>query len=430
MRQRTWFRLVIVVLLAVVGVGCALLGLREDLQTLGQASLIEGRVGGVAAASNPVCVLLLKDEGPGAKKRIVAQQIVYPPETFRFLQPPGSYYLLAFEDADQDLVMQAEERVGWYGQPTAIAVTGDGRAVTDLLVELRGADQARLELPQLYAPTVPRIGIETASRYLHAGEVVPLDDPRFARDVGEMGMWEPVKFLEQYGGGVFFLEPFAKDKIPVLFVHGMGGSPQNFKFLIDQLDHDRFQPWVMQYPSGLRLSLSASAMARLLRELHLRHGFDRLHIVAHSMGGLVAREAINQLTRQQSPLVATFVSLSSPWQGHPGSRTGVEKSPVVIPCWYDMAPGSPFLQALPQTPLPEGTDYYLFFSHKGESALFAGESSDGTLPLSSMTDLAMQDAARKVLAFSESHAGMLTSPEVARRLNRLLAAPGGSDRSP
>ena len=48
---------------------------------------------------------------------------------------------------------------------------------------------------------------------------------------------------------------FDPDKIPVLFVHGIGGTPLDWKYLAKGLDRHRFQPWFYYYPSGLRLNL-------------------------------------------------------------------------------------------------------------------------------------------------------------------------------
>lgn len=402
--------------------GCTILNSRDDIQALAKMSRIEGRVSAFPETNKPIAVFLGKAGSGYSLNSLAGRQVIYQPSKFAFLQPPGEYNILAFEDANEDLTLQQDERVGWYGDTTPIKVSGDGADITDLTVVLRTADEARVELPELFAPTMPAINFDNALPYFHLGEVVPLDNPRFSQGVGELGMWEPVKFFQQYGAGIFFLEPYDSNRTPILFVHGVGGYPQNFRYLIDQLDKTRYQPWILHYPSGLRLTQLSGFFAKRLTELQLRYGFPRIHIVAHSMGGLVARDAINQLTRQRTTFVDKFVTISTPWEGHPGSRIGIDRSPesIITPCWYDMAPGSPFLRALQETPLPDSTQYYLFFGHKGDKAMFAGESTDGALPLSSMANLDMQDAAQKVFSFNETHISILSSPEVARRLNKLF----------
>jgi hypothetical protein len=138
------------------------------------------------------------------------------------------------------------------------------------------------------------------------------------------------------------------------------------------------------------------------------------------MGGLVARGAINRLTEDGKTFVPLFVSISSPWQGHPGAGAGVEHSPVILPCWFDMSPGSPYIESLHKTQLPPSTSYYLLFGYRGGRAAFADGNTDGTLPISSMLDLSMQNAAVNVFGFNENHVSILHSTDVSDRLNRIL----------
>lgn len=407
----------ILVLLLSAG-GCSIMGLREDLQVLEQTSLFTGTVTVSPPTDKPICISLYRD-APGQKKQLDAYQVIYQRGDFAFRRPPGDYYLFAFEDANEDVAFQHEERVGWYGNPT-ILTAQPGVNYEGLQIALRQPEEAQRELPQLYADTAPSTPLKVDNR--HLGQIEPLDSPRFAQEAAELGMWEPMKFMERFGAGLFFLAPYDPAKIPVVFVHGMGGTPRNFRFLIDNLDRSRFQPLVLHYPSAMRLPLMADGLAKYLNELQVRYRFKNLIIVAHSMGGLVARGAINRLNGEGKSFVSLFVSISAPWNGHPGAATGIEHSPAIIPCWYDMAPGSPFLRSLQTTPLPAGTRYFLLFSHRGGSAMLAAdENSDGTLPLASMLEPGMQECAEKVIGFNESHTSILNSEEVSKRLNEILA---------
>jgi pimeloyl-ACP methyl ester carboxylesterase len=397
--------------------GCTLLRAKKDLEVLSQTSRIAGTVSGLS--DKPACVALYQIEAGTTNRSLAAYQVVYKGATFSFQRKPGEYYVLAFEDANEDGAFDVTERIAWYGAPTPL-VLQPAQPVENLTLVLRPPAQARKELPELYAvvksPRVMRV--ETK----HVGTVASLDDPRFDPATGEFGLWEPVAFSERYGAGLFFLQPYEADKTPVLFVHGVGGTPRNFRALADGLDRSRFQPWVAHYPSGVRLPLLADGFARLLDEARQRYRFQRVVIVAHSMGGLVARGCINRLTAEGKTYVPLFVTLSTPWQGHPGAEVGLRHSPVIIPCWYDVSPGSPYIDALQRTRLPAGTAYYLLFGYRGGSALFAGGgNTDGTLPLASMLDPAMQEAAVKVYGFDDDHAGILSDPAAALRLTRILS---------
>jgi hypothetical protein len=67
-----------------------------------------------------------------------------------------------------------------------------------------------------------------------------------------------------------------------------------------------------------------------------------------------------------------LVTLSTPWGGHELAASGVANSPVVIPSWYDMVPGSPYQEALFKHNLPEHLEYHLLFSHRGQFNMMSG----------------------------------------------------------
>jgi pimeloyl-ACP methyl ester carboxylesterase len=172
------------------------------------------------------------------------------------------------------------------------------------------------------------------------------------------------------GPGIYFLEAYDPGRIPVLFVHGALGSPQDFASLIDRLDRGRYQPWVFFYPSGARLSGVSDLMSQLVTRLRLRLGLRALVVVAHSMGGLVARSFILKHHDQaREDPVKLFVAISTPWGGVESAELGAH-SPIVVPSWRDLAPTSEFLHRLffedsrkgprPRR-LPPGLAFHLIF---------------------------------------------------------------------
>jgi hypothetical protein len=113
-------------------------------------------------------------------------------------------------------------------------------------------------------------GCASLTQLLRArGQVVQLPNPRFLRrsiELAGAGNDEELVIVD-IGGGLFFLEPYDPDRTPVLFVHGSGGNPQEFTELIGALDGKRFQPWIAQYPSALRLEEVADTLAYGLESL-------------------------------------------------------------------------------------------------------------------------------------------------------------------
>ncbi|MBL0713721.1 MAG: alpha/beta hydrolase [Desulfosarcina sp.] len=415
MRQR--FKMIVVTAVAMMlSYGCAFQGLRQDLEVMAQLAEISGSVVAVPDSTSPIFVVLCKDGG--GKQILHAYYLAYSSGAFRFLVPPGTYYLYAFEDKNEDAAFKSDERAGWYGAPSPLAL-GPGEVSGGITLKVHAPTDARTEMPQLQASLFQVVRMEVWDSLV--GVVVQLSDKRFSARYARKGLWEPIKFLAEPGSGIFFLEPYAAHKIPVLFVHGAGGYPQQWGPIIDSLDRSRFQPWILHYPSGLRLGLLGEFLEKYLAELQIRHRFDKLFIVAHSMGGLISRCALNHnIENRSTTFIKLLLTIATPWQGHPAATYGVEQSPVVVPSWYDMAPESPFLKKLHETALPPEVEFDLLFGYRGK-ANRNGELSDGKVLLSSVLNYDMQEAAVQIYGFDEDHTSILNSPAVAQRTNQLLA---------
>ena len=105
------------------------------------------------------------------------------------------------------------------------------------------------------------------------------------------------------------------------------------------------------------------------------------------------------------------------WAGVKAANGGVDRSPVVLPSWIDVAEGSSFLTVLTEKPFPPELPHYLFFGFEG------GNGSDGIIALKSQLEEKMQRAAKQVFGFPDDHTAILRSPAVAEKLNLVLAAP-------
>jgi pimeloyl-ACP methyl ester carboxylesterase len=201
-------------------------------------------------------------------------------------------------------------------------------------------------------------------------------------------------------------------------VHGINGTPANFRTLIERMDKGRFQPWVYYYPSGAALPGVADHLTQTMRKLELQYGFKRFVVVAHSMGGLVSRGFLQRYRagggKAEIPL---FVSIATPWGGHKGAELGVKTAPAVVRVWIDMAPGSEYLKSIYEK--DPGVPHYLMFSYR-QGGLSLGEANDGTVTVASQLRAAAQQGAMRVEGFNESHMSVLESSAVAARLNELL----------
>jgi pimeloyl-ACP methyl ester carboxylesterase len=101
--------------------------------------------------------------------------------------------------------------------------------------------------------------------------------------------------------GLYMLEPFRSDKIPVVMVHGLWSSPVTWMEMFNDLRSDpsireNFQFWFYLYPSGQPFWLSAAEMRQDLAKMRAvldpqrrSPALDQTILVGHSMGGLVSR---------------------------------------------------------------------------------------------------------------------------------------------
>jgi uncharacterized alpha/beta hydrolase family protein len=145
---------------------------------------------------------------------------------------------------------------------------------------------------------------------------VNLSDDRFSSGFSSMGLWRPVDFLDTIGAGLFLLGEYDASKTPVLFVHGVSGSPANFSKIIPQLDTTKFQLWVFHYPSGLSLEIVSAYLLRALTELQTEHQFTNVYAVAHCMGGLMVRSFVLRHQETESTFdLGLIVTINSPLYG-------------------------------------------------------------------------------------------------------------------
>ncbi len=407
--------LALAVLLAVLGLilsGCNLFRVKHDIEMLEQSVEIRGEVTGAVRGKAVAIVLVRESDG---KKEIINYSVQYGAGPFRFRMTPGTACVFAFQDLNENLRYEKGEPAGWYGGNVPKKITlKRGEKIDRIVITLatgipEGVDD--VIRPERTSENAVRLGKMKYS----IGEVTTLDDNRFTPERGSQGLFEPVQSAVENGMGIYMLERYDPKKVPVLFVHGAGGYPREFGPIIDRMDRTRFQPLVFQYQSGLRLDMSSDVLVRALAELYAKYKFDRLVVVAHSMGGLVARAAINKIEAQypDNP-IKLFITLSTPWDGVDAARMGVEYSPLVVQSWIDVAPGSPFLVKLFEKPLSKNITYYLLFG------VIGGNGTDGAVPLTSVTSLRAQADASRIYGFPETHAGILKSEKAIERVNLLL----------
>ncbi len=127
-----------------------------------------------------------------------------------------------------------------------------------------------------------------------------LDSPEFRkRNAATDGLLNPND--TQSKRGLYMLEPYDPERIPVLMVHGLWSSPMTWMDMFNDLRsfpeiRERYQFWFYLYPSGQPFWMSATQLRQDLAEMRSvfdpgrrDESLDKMVLVGHSMGGLVSR---------------------------------------------------------------------------------------------------------------------------------------------
>ena len=111
--------------------------------------------------------------------------------------------------------------------------------------------------------------------------------------LGLQAMLRPEKYQER--AGLYLMEPYDPDQIPVVFIHGLLSIPQMWAPTISGIQsdpelHGRFQFWVFAYPTGDPITVSALRLRESLQRIYQLYPRTMgMVLITHSMGGLVAQ---------------------------------------------------------------------------------------------------------------------------------------------
>ncbi len=402
--MKKWIRLIVFLTIVWMLTGCVLVKLRDDVKVSQDSCLLTGEIISPASSASTAPVIVAAYAKVDGRVEIGDYALLTGPDQYEILVQKGAYEIFAFEDKNKNLICDPDESFGFYGKPDKVVSPPAGIAYgLDVLLNKSGKQETAAVSQALLAYAEGKRKLPTS-----AGAIVSLENPAFSAQAGEEGFWTPLEFFKRAGSNIFFLEPYDPGKIPILFVHGAAGSPQNWQYMISRLDRTRYQPWVFCYPSGTRLQTTSFLLRKKIADLQAKYNFERLYIVAHSMGGLVSRPALIE-DDGFAQNIKLYLSISTPWGGEARAKTGVSESPA-----------SDYIQYVFSRKIPPSIPYYLFFGHKGNGSLFR-PNNDNTVTLESVLDARAQADALKVIGFDEDHMSILSSPQVMDQFTTLMA---------
>jgi pimeloyl-ACP methyl ester carboxylesterase len=144
---------------------------------------------------------------------------------------------------------------------------------------------------------------------------------------------------------------------PVVLVHGYGGNRTSWLPLELELRQAGFVN--VHHPAAYNpLTISLPAIAKALRTTCLQvmeaAGSDHLHLIGHSLGGVVVRYAVQQLGLAAD--VRTAVTVAAPHRGTPVASLGWG------PAVRALVPGSPVLEVLERSGDAVGVRWVAYYS--------------------------------------------------------------------
>ena len=214
------------------------------------------------------------------------------PEDLSF---PMTAFLRLETEAERDVAPESgvvqTSAVGEVGQ-TASAPAEDAGPTVRAVLEFH--DPLERNVVQAAGVDAP-LETDLSTPLAHTLSQPSLDENR----VSTYGLLHPEK-ADQLTG-LYMLEPFQPDKIPVVMVHGLWSSPVTWMEMFNDLRSDpsirkNYQFWFYMYPSGQPFWYSAARMRADMA--HMRAALDpkrqdaaldQMVLVGHSMGGLVSK---------------------------------------------------------------------------------------------------------------------------------------------
>jgi len=381
---------------------------------------VYGEVKMLRREAYPLAVVAISDLY--GKPEIVGKSFLFGGGYFSLYLPEGNYSLIVLSDLNADSLFKENECIGFYRESQLFSVN-ESQAQAGIIGGVKIYTEPNKPFTLKYTCSIPYpLSLHTTETdTMPSGSLRALDDTLFSNSIAQMGIYDPAAFLSQSGIYFYTLDQNRKHKEPVIFVHGYGGSPREFMNIVKSIDSTKYTCWFFYYPSGQSLEKTASIFYELFfsgKIINIRQ--KNTVIIAHSMGGLVVRRALNMYSnsdRRKIPI--TYISLCTPYGGNDEASKGIKNAPVSVASWYDIASTSNFITNLTRDKLHKNIRFYLLFGYKRESGS-GSESSDGTIVLRSQLYYPAQQSAESVCGFNETHESILYSNDVTIKLRELM----------
>jgi len=412
--ERKAFNLLSLVVSALLVSSCGIRDLKHDTEKVVQNyGFFKGEIGGVDQGSNVVVGLFTRDgkELTPFYIRSASPGIAfYIPVPIKDADDMDLHYTVAaFSDSNGDFAYQPDEPAVRFDDPNFIRFSEQDKKEE---IDYRALKAHPINL------TSETIRDDDLDFSLNDPETVSWDDAPFSDEYVTLGMWQPSSFFEKdIGYQLYALKKFDPTKRTFVLVHGINDSPLVFKPLVNaNAIPENYQLLLYYYPSAVSLELTSHLLSAALNDLIRRNDkIPELHILAHSMGGLVSKGMIGQLTKLNEAAhqrMGLFISIASPFGGHAGAQVGLDWSdwsPAIARSWFAMAPGSRYLNNIAELELSKILNHHLIFTYSHERD-GKSKGDDGVVTVTSQLIESAQYNATAIYGIADNHVGAVSNP--------------------
>ncbi len=361
-----------------------------------KTAMIIGNVASANSSQQPVLVVAYA-QGLKNRKRSdrIYSVILDEPGEFMLYVPAGDYRVFTIVDFNNNNRFEQFETSGTFNETIFLKM---GEVKSDIRIESKEEPLVSVVFPEKLGVAYDFDSVEYG---WSNGEIVKIYDAIFSPKNAEAGLWSADRFIKIFGANIFLVEEYDPEKIPILFVHGIQGSPQEWIPFYIRMDKSRYQPLLFYYPSGMRLELVTRILFERLKALNNQYRFKKMAVTAHSMGGFVTQTLLTERDlKKDLDFVKLYITLATPWTGFESADLAIATSPVVLPSWIDVSSRSVFIKKLLKKTLPKDIPYYLFYGKNDQVS--GGKALD---------QRAFMNAKAK-LGFQVNHASILSDKKV------------------
>ena len=206
------FTILIVIL---ISNGCTLVNLKKEVKQVQSSTILVGHIATNFSGKGPIIVVAYTvDHG---KREVAHYTVLHDSGEFELMVPKGEYYLFAYRDKNSNLIYDAGEPAGQYGNPKSVSAPAGG-VVGEFNFDIPEKPQP-IDIPYGFEIS----SVKPAKLYSRlAGAKIDLDDALFSEENGRKGYWEPVSFPGRLGA----ISIFSRTMIPKRFPFSLSTVPQ------------------------------------------------------------------------------------------------------------------------------------------------------------------------------------------------------------